>query len=406
MEASPLVPTAVRIRTIGFCLGWDLFSSREEKTAVVPRSEQFCEIMSAIALKVHRRKAIIDEELRSFGCMGPCLFDLRQRVGSRAKYYDGNRRRPGGSCPRRPAWQLRRRCDLTTLGQRVHPRQQLRPRPQDGSHHRFDERFRRQWHDRFFRRRRSRHQRPDESAERHVHRRRTITFTSPIPTTRSFAKVIGPPAVISTVAGNIYTVAQTSTNMIFGGDGGPATAANLHFPDGCAFDSNGNMYIADRGNNEIRVVLRRWHQARRHCPQSRSADRQYLYVRGCHGRRHRQRLRQQAVMPRMERLPSRRALYGPFDVSVDASHPTTSIIADLGNNFDPNGTRPHTTGPMNNNVIREILGADGTIIRVAGTQGSFDGSGTTTSRAVGPRRSMSLRVYRSMPPATSTSRTR
>jgi sugar lactone lactonase YvrE len=57
--------------------------------------------------------------------------------------------------------------------------------------------------------------------------------------------------------GNIYTVAgiQTETSFTYGGDGGPATSANIHFPDGCSFDSNGNMYIADRGNNAIRVVI-------------------------------------------------------------------------------------------------------------------------------------------------------
>ncbi len=55
----------------------------------------------------------------------------------------------------------------------------------------------------------------------------------------------------------IYTVAgqfrdRTST---YGGDGACARHAHLHFPDGCSFDSEGNMYIADRGNNEIRVVI-------------------------------------------------------------------------------------------------------------------------------------------------------
>jgi hypothetical protein len=58
-------------------------------------------------------------------------------------------------------------------------------------------------------------------------------------------------------AGNIYTVAgvQTETNFTYGGDGGPALSANLHFPDGCGFDSRGNLYIADRGNNAIRIVI-------------------------------------------------------------------------------------------------------------------------------------------------------
>jgi len=48
---------------------------------------------------------------------------------------------------------------------------------------------------------------------------------------------------------------QTATNFQFGGDGGPMASANLHFPDGCSFDSRGNLYIADRGNNAIRVAI-------------------------------------------------------------------------------------------------------------------------------------------------------
>ncbi|MBZ5633609.1 MAG: SMP-30/gluconolactonase/LRE family protein [Acidobacteriia bacterium] len=40
----------------------------------------------------------------------------------------------------------------------------------------------------------------------------------------------------------------------FAGDGGPATAANLKFPAGLAFDSAGNMYIADSFNSRIRKV--------------------------------------------------------------------------------------------------------------------------------------------------------
>jgi hypothetical protein len=40
----------------------------------------------------------------------------------------------------------------------------------------------------------------------------------------------------------------------FGGDGGPATAASLNDPSAVAFDSSGNLYIADGGNDIVRRV--------------------------------------------------------------------------------------------------------------------------------------------------------
>lgn len=39
-----------------------------------------------------------------------------------------------------------------------------------------------------------------------------------------------------------------------GGDGGPAEAARLNFPAGLALDAQGNLYIADQFNNKVRVV--------------------------------------------------------------------------------------------------------------------------------------------------------
>jgi hypothetical protein len=53
--------------------------------------------------------------------------------------------------------------------------------------------------------------------------------------------------------GNIVLFAG-SGRAAFGGDGGPATAADLNLPTGLAFDSAGNVYIADSGNNRVRKV--------------------------------------------------------------------------------------------------------------------------------------------------------
>jgi sugar lactone lactonase YvrE len=54
-------------------------------------------------------------------------------------------------------------------------------------------------------------------------------------------------------AGHIYTVAGTGAPW-FSGDGGPATKADLYYPNGVAVDAAGNLVIADTDNNRIRVV--------------------------------------------------------------------------------------------------------------------------------------------------------
>jgi len=54
--------------------------------------------------------------------------------------------------------------------------------------------------------------------------------------------------------GNIFTIVGNGT-IGFGGDGGPSTAASLWSPSRIALDTFGNLFIADSGNNRIRVVL-------------------------------------------------------------------------------------------------------------------------------------------------------
>jgi len=58
---------------------------------------------------------------------------------------------------------------------------------------------------------------------------------------------------VAGATGVITTVAGTGTAG-FGGDGGPATAAALNYPQGVAVDAAGLLYIADTQNNRIRKV--------------------------------------------------------------------------------------------------------------------------------------------------------
>jgi uncharacterized protein (TIGR03437 family) len=85
------------------------------------------------------------------------------------------------------------------------------------------------------------------------------------------AQLNGPEGVAVDSAGNLYiadfgnsrirkvangviaTVAGTGTPG-FSGDNGPATSAQLAYPDGVASDSIGNLYVADTSNNRIRIL--------------------------------------------------------------------------------------------------------------------------------------------------------
>jgi len=62
-----------------------------------------------------------------------------------------------------------------------------------------------------------------------------------------------PEGMISTVVGN--GPIGGGTVGTFGGDGGPATEAQLRGPNGIAIDGAGNVSIADQGNRRIRKVI-------------------------------------------------------------------------------------------------------------------------------------------------------
>ncbi len=59
-------------------------------------------------------------------------------------------------------------------------------------------------------------------------------------------KVTASTGIISTFAGN--------GTYSYSGDGGPATGAGFYYPVGVAPDTAGNIYIADRDNQRVRVV--------------------------------------------------------------------------------------------------------------------------------------------------------
>ena len=53
--------------------------------------------------------------------------------------------------------------------------------------------------------------------------------------------------------GTITTLAGTG-NCCYAGDGGPAGSAQLNAPGGLLVDSSGRLYVADSGNNAVRLI--------------------------------------------------------------------------------------------------------------------------------------------------------
>lgn len=60
--------------------------------------------------------------------------------------------------------------------------------------------------------------------------------------------------VLRISAGGVTTTVAGTGKPGLSGDGGPAAAAQLNFPIGLALDGAGNLYIADSGNQRIRMV--------------------------------------------------------------------------------------------------------------------------------------------------------
>ena len=54
--------------------------------------------------------------------------------------------------------------------------------------------------------------------------------------------------------GNIHTIVGNGVGALIG-DGGPASAAQVYNPQGVSFDTCGNLYIADESNDRIRKVI-------------------------------------------------------------------------------------------------------------------------------------------------------
>jgi sugar lactone lactonase YvrE len=60
--------------------------------------------------------------------------------------------------------------------------------------------------------------------------------------------------VVRKLTGGVMTTIAGNGGYGFSGDNGPATSAKLAFASGLAVDSAGNVYVADTGNNRIRLL--------------------------------------------------------------------------------------------------------------------------------------------------------
>ncbi|HTA27653.1 MAG TPA: hypothetical protein VK809_07690 [Bacteroidia bacterium] len=149
--------------------------------------------------------------------------------------------------------------------------------------------------------------------------------------------------IITTIAGNGYKALSNKGG--YGGDGGPATNAELDAPEGIAIDVRGNLYIADCNNNVIRKVA------------ASTGIITTIVGNGAKG------------YSGDNGKANLATLFSP-----------SSIAFDAGNNL--------YIADRDNNVIRKVNMATGIITTVAGTTSSGyggDGGAATAARLSGPR---------------------
>ncbi|HKE23349.1 MAG TPA: hypothetical protein VKB88_13375 [Bryobacteraceae bacterium] len=74
-------------------------------------------------------------------------------------------------------------------------------------------------------------------------------------TVNSLIRVVTPNGAsgyLTTIAGHVLSGGRPIPG--FSGDGGPATSAQVNSPKGLAIDKSGNVYVADTGNNIVRIL--------------------------------------------------------------------------------------------------------------------------------------------------------
>jgi DNA-binding beta-propeller fold protein YncE len=72
----------------------------------------------------------------------------------------------------------------------------------------------------------------------------------------------GPINVIRKVSNGVIATIAGNESRGYSGDNGPATSAELNGPMAVAVDADGSVYIADDGNDVIRVLVSNWRRPR------------------------------------------------------------------------------------------------------------------------------------------------